>query len=640
MFKLNSEFKPTGDQPQAINLLVNNIKKGDKAQILKGATGTGKTFTMANVIQEVNEPTLVISHNKTLAAQLYDELKRFFPDNKVEYFISYFDFYRPENYNPVMDRYLMKESMINEEIKKFRLSTLSSLLSKRKDVIVVASVSCVYGAGNPQNFRDKTIEINVNQNLSQRTFLLNLINALYKRVRYDNFTTDSKPGEFDVIGDTIMIKLPFNDDIYRVTFFGDTIEEIHNTTNKVDEDSLILYPTEIFLPADQTKDDIYDLILQEANDTHDYFMKSGQEVEAKRILERTTNDVELMREIGYCTGRENYTPYFGNTLNINTTPFCLLNYFPDEFLTIIDESHVTIPQIKSIHKGYLKIKQNLVEYGWRLPSTMQARPLKFDEFEMAYDKIVYVSATPADYEFTQTEGEFIEQVIRPTFILDPLITIMDSEFLMDKVTNELQIELAENGQIIINTLSKKESENLHSYLNKIGYNTIYLHSEIKPLDRIKIINKFKNREIDILIGINLLREGLDLPNVTLIMIIDADKEGFLRSYTTLTQLSGRAARNVNGRVIFFADKETKSINNTIKESLKRRAIQEKYNIDNSVTPKNIIQVKPQVLEEEKENELIPIHTSAYYKDLMKKASRAKDYIQAAYYRDLMFAAEK
>ncbi len=593
-FKLTSEYKPTGDQPEAIKQLIEGVRHGDKYQTLLGVTGSGKTFTVANVIEKIERPTLVLSHNKTLAAQLYGEFKQFFPNNAVEYFVSYYDYYQPEAYLPVTDTYIEKDLSINEEIEKLRLSATSSLLSGRRDVIVVSSVSCLYGIGNPEDFHSNTISIKQGQTIGRNQFLRQLVESLYSRSEIE-----FKPGTFRVNGDTIDIYLAYNDLAYRVMFWGDEIEEIESFdpfNNNVIENikNGIIYPANIFVT---TKDrmnksirDIQDDLFKQI----EYFKSIGKNHEAKRIKDRVEYDLEMIKELGYCSGIENYSRYFDGR-KPGTRPFCLLDYFPDDFMAVVDESHVTLPQIRAMFGGDHSRKKNLVEFGFRLPATIDNRPLKFEEFESLANQLLFVSATPADYEFEKCEGVFVEQLIRPTGLLDPEIEVKPSLNQIDDLMEEINERVESKQRTLVTTLTKRMAEELTKYLTRFEIKCRYIHSDIDTLERVEIMDQLRNGTFDVLIGVNLLREGLDLPEVALVAILDADKEGFLRSSRALTQTSGRAARNINGKVIMYADKITNSMKQTIDETTRRREKQLKYNEENGITPKQIIKASRSIM---------------------------------------------
>ena len=585
-FELHSEFKPTGDQPTAIKQLVNGILSEEKHQTLLGVTGSGKTFSVANVVAEVNRPTLVLAHNKTLAAQLYSEFKQFFPNNAVEYFVSYYDYYQPEAYIPVTGTYIEKDLSINDEIERLRISTSSSLLSGRRDIIVVASVSCLYGIGNPNEFKKNVIPIEVDQQISRTKFLHQLVTSLYSRTEIE-----IKSGTFKVKGDVVTIYPSYGDSGYRVHFFGDEIEEIETfdiETNKVIDklSELTIYPANLFVTSPDVLQNAIHLIQDDMVKQVDYFKEIGKHLEAKRLKERTEFDLEMIRELGYCSGIENYSRYLDGREQ-GTRPFCLLDYFPDDYLMVIDESHVTIPQTHAMYGGDRSRKENLVEYVFRLPAAMYNRPLKFDEFEQLQNQVIYVSATPADYELQKTEGLFVEQVIRPTGLLDPIIDVRPSLNQIDDLIEEIQIRVEKDERTLVTTLTKRMAEELAKYLTRIQIRCRYIHSDVDTLERVEIMQDLRKGLFDVLIGVNLLREGLDLPEVSLVAILDADKEGFLRSHRSLTQTIGRAARNVNGLAILYADKVTNSMQLTIDETNRRREKQVNYNTKNGITPTQI-----------------------------------------------------
>ena len=583
-FKLESEFKPTGDQPQAIKQLVNGINSQEKYQTLLGVTGSGKTFTVANVVKEVQKPTLVLAHNKTLAAQLYSEFKQFFPENAIEYFVSYYDYYQPEAYIPVSGVYIEKDLSINEEIEKMRLSTTSSLLSGRRDVIVVASVSCLYGIGNPEEFQKNVISIERDQQISRTQLLHRLVQSLYSRTE-----AEFHHGNFRIKGDTVDIFPSYADNAFRIHFFGDEIEEIEAfnvQTNEVIEkyDRLNIYPANMFVTSPDILQNAIKGIQDDLVKQHDYFKEIGKHLEAKRLKERTEFDLEMIRELGYCSGIENYSRYLDGR-QPGTRPFCLLDYFPDDFLMVIDESHVTISQVHAMYGGDRSRKENLVEYGFRLPAAMDNRPLKFEEFEALQNQVVYVSATPADYELEKTDGIYVEQVIRPTGLLDPIIEVRPSLNQIDDLIEEIQQRIEKDERTLVTTLTKRMAEELTKYLDRIDIRCRYIHSDVDTLERVEIMQDLRKGLFDVLVGVNLLREGLDLPEVSLVAILDADKEGFLRSTRSLTQTVGRAARNLNGKAIMYADKITKSMQKTIDETTYRREKQIAYNTENKITPK-------------------------------------------------------
>ncbi|MCX6231456.1 MAG: excinuclease ABC subunit UvrB [Bacteroidetes bacterium] len=663
-FKLTSDFIPTGDQPDAIKQLVEGINRGDKAQTLLGVTGSGKTFTVANIIQQVQKPTLILSHNKTLAAQLYSEFKLFFPENAVEYFVSYYDYYQPEAFIPSTNTYIEKDLSINDEIEKFRLSTSSALLSARKDVIVVASVSCIYGIGNPADFYSNIITIKKGEKLSRNKLLLSFVGSLYSRTE-----GDFSRGNFRVKGDTVEIYPAYLDYAFRIIFFGDEIESIESfdviNAYTIDiHDEIIVYPANIFVTSpDKIKKAIYDI--QDDLVKQIAFLKdAGKHLEAKRLEDRVTYDMEMMRELGYCSGIENYSRYFDGRAQ-GSRPFCLIDYFPDDFLLVVDESHATIPQVRAMYGGDRSRKQNLVEYGFRLPSAMDNRPLKFDEFEAMINQIVFVSATPADYELQLSDGVVVEQLIRPTGLLDPMIEVRPSLNQVDDLLDEIEKVTARNERTLVTTLTKRMAEELAKYFANIGIRCRYIHSEVHTLERIEILNDLRAGSFDVLIGVNLIREGLDLPEVSLVAILDADKEGFLRSERSLTQTSGRAARNVNSIVIMYADKITHSMQMTIDSTNRKREKQIKYNLENNITPTTIFRsadkafgqsktaanqprpyIESDVIGQAAEPVLKYLSKEQLQKSLqvlksdMNKAVKALDFIEAAKLRDEMFEIEK
>ena len=582
-FKVKSEFSPTGDQPQAIKKLVEGIETGEKYQTLLGVTGSGKTFTVANVIEEVQRPTLVLAHNKTLAAQLYSEFKQFFPNNAVEYFVSYYDYYQPEAYIPVSGVYIEKDLSINEEIEKMRLSTTSSLLSGRRDVIVVASVSCLYGIGNPVEFQKNVIHLERDQVISRTKLLHQLVQSLYSRTE-----ADFNNGTFRIKGDTVDIFPGYADNPFRIHFFGDEIEEMeafNAQTNEVIEkyDKLNIYPANMFVTSPEVLRGAIKEIQDDLVKQHDYFKDIGKHLEAKRLKERTEFDLEMIRELGYCSGIENYSRYLDGRLP-GTRPFCLLDYFPNDFLMVVDESHVTISQVHAMYGGDRSRKENLVEYGFRLPAAMDNRPLKFEEFEALQNQVIYVSATPADYELQKSDGIYIEQVIRPTGLLDPVIEVRPSLNQIDDLIDEIQQRVEKDERTLVTTLTKRMAEELTKYLDRIQIRVRYIHSDVDTLERVEIMQDLRKGLFDVLVGVNLLREGLDLPEVSLVAILDADKEGFLRSARSLTQTVGRAARHLNGKAIMYADKITNSMQKTIDETNYRREKQIAYNTANNITP--------------------------------------------------------
>jgi excinuclease ABC subunit B len=665
-FKLQSDYQPTGDQPEAIRQLVEGINSGLPAQTLLGVTGSGKTFTMANVIQQVKRPTLILSHNKTLAAQLYGEFKQFFPDNAVEYFVSYYDYYQPEAYLPVTDTFIEKDLAINDEIEKLRLSATSSLLSGRRDVIIVSSVSCIYGIGNPAEFKESIISIKKNQIISRNKFLLKLVENLYSR----NDITPER-GNFRVKGDTIDIFLAYADYALRVIFFGDEIEEIYTldpiNNSRIETFSEInIFPANIFVTSQSTINKAIGSIELDLGLHLDFLKKQDKFLEAKRIEERVNYDLEMIRELGYCNGIENYSRYFDQR-EPGTRPFCLIDYFPDDFILMVDESHVTMPQIKAMYGGDRSRKLNLVEYGFRLPAAMDNRPLKFEEFEEIVGQTLFVSATPAEYELEKSEGVIVEQIIRPTGLLDPKIEVKPSLNQIDDLIEEIQIRREKDERVLVTTLTKRMAEELQKYLDKLGIPCRYIHSDVDTLERVEILRQLRLGTFDVLIGVNLLREGLDLPEVSLVAILDADKEGFLRSERALVQTVGRAARNVNGQVIMYADRITDSMRKTIDETNRRRAIQEEYNRDHNMTPTQIKKSKESIMKQTKvaDRDQIPVE---YYQDTqqslaadpviqymtrdqmnqtiqklkkdMEKAAKELDFIEAARLRDEMFLLEK
>ena len=654
MFKLDSEYNPTGDQPEAINQLVDGINENLKFQTLKGVTGSGKTFTIANVIEKVNKPTLVLAHNKTLAAQLYSEFKEYFPSNSVEYFVSYYDYYQPEAYLPVSGTYIEKDLSINENIEKLRLSTTSSLLSGKRDVIVVASVSCLYGIGNPVEFKKSIIEINQNQIISRTKFLHNLVQSLYSRT-----TNELLSGSFKVTGDIVDIFPSYADHAFKIHFFGDEIEQIEIfdplTKNILESiNKLNIYPANMFATSPDVLQNALNEIRFDLKNQVDYFKEIGKFLEAKRLEERTNFDLEMIQELGYCSGIENYSRYIDGRLP-GTRPFCLLDYFPEDYLMVVDESHVTLSQVHAMYGGDRSRKENLVEYGFRLPAAMDNRPLKYDEFESIQNQVIYVSATPSDYELEKTEGIITEQIIRPTGLLDPIIEIRKSKNQIDDLINEIQIRVEKDERILVTTLTKRMAEELTKFLNKIDVRSRYIHSDIDTLERVEIMQGLRKGLFDVLVGVNLLREGLDLPEVSLVAIIDADKEGFLRSHRSLTQTIGRAARNVNGKAIFYADKVTKSMKKTIDETNYRREKQKLYNKKNNIVPTPLKTKIKDVFSADKfeddltkskvdKNELFDVSKMSKeektkkinsYKKKMEEAAKALDFIEAARLRDVI-----
>ena len=655
-FELISDFKPTGDQPKAISQLVKSINNKEKSQVLLGVTGSGKTFTMANVISKINRPTLILSHNKTLAAQLYGELKQFFPNNAIEYFISYYDYYQPEAYIPTTNVYIEKDLSINENIEKMRLSATSSLLSGRKDVVVVASVSCIYGIGNPDEFGKNVIKLKIGDKIELKSFLFSLVDILYERSE-DEF----KRGSFRIQGDTVDIYVAYDDFIYRIIFWGDEIESISKvdplSSRKIsDQDSLIIYPANLFVTNKEIIDIAIKEIEEDLQNQINFFEEEGRFVEAKRIKERTEFDLQMIDEIGYCSGVENYSRYFDRRKS-GMRPFCLLDYFPSDYLMFIDESHVTIPQIRAMWGGDRSRKTNLVDYGFRLPSALDNRPLNFEEFESMVNQVVFVGATPSEYELNSSGGSVVEQIIRPTGLLDPIIDIRSSKNQIDDILNEINERIVKKERVLITTLTKRMSEDLKKFFDNSNIRSRYLHSEIDSLERVSILRGLRLGDFDVLVGVNLLREGLDLPEVSLVIILDADKEGFLRNEKSLIQTSGRAARHVNGKVIMYADKVTKSMQATIDETSRRRKIQKEYNKKNNIKPKSVNKSKENILAQtavaknkedinlafESKIELDPILKDMLPGEIdkiiklneikMKKAAKDLDFFEAARLRD-------
>lgn len=635
-FKLSSQYKPTGDQPQAIEQLSQGIMDGIAAQTLLGVTGSGKTFTMANVIQKVQKPTLILSHNKTLAAQLYNEFKNFFPENSVQYFVSYYDYYQPEAYIPSVDKYIEKDLMINDEIDKLRLATTSALLSGRQDVIVVSSVSCLYGMGNPEDFNSNVIALHVGQQVTRNAFLRELVNALYSR-------NEAEParGTFRVKGDTVDIHLAYEEIVVRVVFWGDEIEAI-STFHPDDyvtlgnHDSFKIYPANLFVTSPQRMASGLAQIELDLGQQVDFFYKEARQLEARRLQERVSYDIEMIREVGHCSGIENYSRYFDGR-RPGMRPFCLLDYFPDDFLTIIDESHVTVPQVRAMYGGDLSRKMNLVEYGFRLPAALDNRPLKFEEFESLTPQVLYVSATPADYELQRCEGVVVEQIIRPTGLLDPIIEVRPTMNQIDDLINEIADRTEKGERTLVTTLTKRMAEELNDYMLRMRIKAAYIHSDVDTLDRIRILDDLRAGVYDVLIGVNLLREGLDLPEVSLVAILDADKEGFLRSHRSLTQTVGRAARNLNGTVIMYADKMTDSMRQTIEETDRRRTMQLAYNEENGITPQAIIKARNRIIGVDKDEELAESKPQSRRKKDESAHSAKAQYATASFYNEFSTA---
>jgi excinuclease ABC subunit B len=666
-FRLTSEFQPTGDQPEAVRQLVEGLNRGDEAQVLLGVTGSGKTFTVANVIEQVQRPTLVLSHNKTLAAQLYGEFRQFFPENAVEYFVSYYDYYQPEAFIPVTNTYIEKDLSINDEIEKLRLSASSSLLSGRRDVIVVSSVSCIYGIGNPEDFTNNTIRLQTGHITGRQKLLHQLVNSLYSR-------SDAvfNRATFRVKGDTVDVYPAYSDMAFRIIFFGDEVESLE-TFDPVNghiigqHESLNIYPANIFITSQDTMKRALHQIQDDLFTQAEYFRETGKSYEAKRLEDRVTYDIEMMRELGYCSGIENYSRYFDGR-EPGSRPFCLMDYFPDDFLLVIDESHVTVPQIRAMHGGDRSRKQTLVDYGFRLPAALDNRPLKFNEFEALINQVIFVSATPADYELQKSRGVVVEQLIRPTGLLDPEIEIRPSLNQVDDLLDEINRRVLVNERVLVTTLTKRMAEELTKYFIKLGIRCRYIHSEVETIERVEIMRDLRMGSFDVLVGVNLLREGLDLPEVSLVAILDADKEGFLRSDRSLTQTAGRAARNVNARVIMYADKMTDSIRKTVEETNRRREKQIRYNEEHHIIPTQIIKstrsilgqtavadskaAEPRAYIENEETSLAsdPVvrymnpeqvkRTISKLEKQMKAAAKELDFYEAARLRDEIFALKE
>ena len=645
-FRLQSDFKPMGDQPEAIEQLVQGVKNGNRSQVLQGVTGSGKTFTIANVIEQLGKPTLIMSHNKTLAAQLYSEFKSFFPDNAVEYFVSYYDYYQPEAYIATTNTYIEKDLSINEELEKLRLASASALLSGRRDVIIVSSVSCIYGIGNPEDFKNGTMYISIGQRLERNKFLLDLVDSLYSRNEIE-----FSRGKFRVKGDVIDIYPPYLDYAYRLIFWDDEVEAIETieptTGQRIDKRSdIVIYPAGNFLTNKNTLPRVLRQIQSDMFERCEEFRSLGLHLEAKRLEERVNNDLEMLQELGYCSGIENYSRYFDGR-KPGTRPFCLIDYFPDDFLLVIDESHVTVPQIRAMYGGDRSRKESLVQYGFRLPSAFDNRPLKFDEFEQLHSETIYISATPADFEIEQSEGVIVEQVIRPTGLLDPLIEIRPAQTQIDDLLDEIEKVVGKEERVLVTTLTKRMAEELSRYLTNLGIRNRYIHSDVETLERVEIMQDLRAGVFDVLIGVNLLREGLDLPEVSLVAILDADKEGFLRNDKSLIQTIGRAARNANSRAILYADKVTKSMQKAIDENEKNRKKQDEYNKKHNIIPKQInkklhqnnITPTKNVLSDrptQKPEVVLKEKSIKQLEELMYKAVEELDFNKAAEYRDAIF----
>lgn len=658
IFDLHSDFSPTGDQPEAIKQLVNGLNDGEDFQTLLGVTGSGKTFTIANVIKEINKPTLVLSHNKTLAAQLFSEFTQFFPNNAVEYFVSYYDYYQPEAYIPSSGIYIEKDLSINEEIEKFRLNTTSTLLSGRKDIIVVSSVSCIYGIGNPEDFHNGIIDLSVGDIINRDALLQKLVLALYNRT-----TSEFSRGNFRVMGDTVDVFLAHTDLAYRIHFFGNEIEEIDsfnpengNIINNFKE--IQIYPASIFVASKDKINNSISVIQDDLRKQIDYFNEKGLHIEAERLEERTNFDIEMIKELGYCSGIENYSRYFDGRTE-GSRPFCLLDYFPKDFITVVDESHVALPQVRAMYGGDRSRKQNLVEHGFRLSAALDNRPLKFEEFEILNNQTIYVSATPANYELEKSDGVVVEQVIRPTGLLDPKIEVRPSTNQIDNLLEEIRIRINIKERILVTTLTKRMAEEFSKYLSKFNIKCRYIHSDVDTMERVEILHSLKEGVLDVLIGVNLLREGLDLPEVSLVAIIDADKEGFLRSERALTQTAGRTARNINGLVIMYADKITNSMQKTINETNRRRKAQEAFNKLHSITPQPLKKKKDSILIKQlnpyklSENNTEKRHPEinynnpeqlknmiSYTKREMQRMAKALNFIEASRLRDELYILEE